>query len=297
MLLDNLRGLAVLAKVVEAGSFRAAARALGLAPSVVSHHIRELEARLGVPLMYRSTRKLSLTPAGAHLADDAAGMVGAAERGLDGVRARGARPRGLLRFTLPAFLADSPVCCDLADFARTYPEVQLGVSFTDAPRDLLRDGFDLALRIGTLADSGHRTRRLGMMHRALVASPAFLSARRLHAPEDLEHAPFVHLASRPPTLTVRKKRRERTLRLVPMFSVDSAAAIRALVLAGAGFGTLPEVTIRDDLTKRLVEVLPGWSVEPVRVHMVWPDNPVRATLTDRFVEFLAPRLTRFFRPT
>jgi DNA-binding transcriptional LysR family regulator len=292
-MLDELRALAVLAKVVEVGSFRGAARALGLAPSVVSHHVRELESRLGVPLMYRSTRKLSLTPAGVRLADDARGMVEAAERGLDGVRVHGARPRGTLRVTLPAFLADTSVCADLAEFARSHPEVQIAGSFSDAPRDLLRDGFDLALRIGTLEDSGHRTRRLGAMHRLLVATPAVL---RDHGdPSHVERLPFVHLASRPATVSLTRKGRALVLRFVPTFSVDSAAAIRALVLLGAGVGTLPDVIARDDVASgRLAEALPGWRVDPVPVHAVWPSTAVRATLTQRFVDFLAPRLARLF---
>jgi DNA-binding transcriptional LysR family regulator len=283
-------------EVVEVGSFRGAARALGLAPSVVSHHVKQLEGRLGVPLIYRSTRKLSLTPAGERLADDARAMVEAAERGLDGVRTRGAQPRGTLRLTLPAFLSDSSICGDLVEFARAYPEVQLSASFTDAPRDLLRDGFDLALRIGTLEDSVHRTRRLGAMHRTLVATPGLLAEHALRSPTDLERLPFVRLASRPATVTVIKRGTERVLRFLPTFSVDSAAAIRALLLAGAGLGTLPEVMVREDLASgRLTEALPGWSVEPVVVHAVWPSNAVRPTLTDRFDEFLAPRLSRLFR--
>jgi DNA-binding transcriptional LysR family regulator len=291
-MLNELRALAVLAKVVEVGSFRGAARALSLAPSVVSHHVSELETRLGVPLIYRSTRKLSLTPAGARLASDARGMVEAAERGLDGVRAGGARPRGTLRVTLPAFLADSSVCGDLTEFSRAHPEVQIVASFNDAPHDLLRDGFDVALRIGTLENSGHRTRRLGVMHRVLVGVSAFRST-----PSDAERLPFVHLASRPATIALTRKGQEIAFRFVPTFSVDSAAAIRALLVAGAGVGTLPEVMVRDDLASgRLTEVLSGWRVQPVAVHAVWPSSPVRATLTHRFVEFLAPRLARLFRP-
>jgi DNA-binding transcriptional LysR family regulator len=253
--------------------------------------VSELEARLGVPLIYRSTRKLSLTPAGARLATDAQGMVDAAERGLDGVRGGEARSRGTLRVTLPAFLADSSVCGDLAEFVRSHPEVQIVASFSDAPRDLLRDGFDVALRIGTVEDSGHRTRRLGAMQRVLVGVPTFRCE-----PNQAEQLPFVHLASRPAMVVLTKKTRELALRFVPTFSVDSAAAIRALMLAGAGVGTLPEVMVREDLASgRLTEVLPGWRVQPVLVQAVWPSSPVRPTLTHRFVEFLAPRLARLFR--
>jgi DNA-binding transcriptional LysR family regulator len=260
--------------------------------------VSELEARLGIPLIYRSTRKLSLTPAGARLAEDARAMVEAAERGLDGVSAGGARARGTLRLTLPAFLAETSVCGDLADFARVHPEVQIAASFSDAPRDLLRDGFDLALRFGTLEDSGHRTRRIGTMHRVLVATPAFLAEHPLGgATSEIERLTFIHLASRPAKVNLIRKGQDLALRFVPTFSVDSAVAIRALLLVGAGVGTLPEVMVRNDLASgTLAEVVPGWQVEPVQVHALWPGSVVRATLTHRFVEFLAPRLARLFRP-
>jgi DNA-binding transcriptional LysR family regulator len=204
-----------------------------------------------------------------------------------------------LRLTLPAFLAETSVCGDLAEFARVHPDVQIAASFSDSPRDLLRDGFDLALRIGTLEDSGHRTRRLGAMQRVLVATPAFLAEHALRArTSEIERLPFVHLASRPAKVNLTKNGQDRALRFVPSFSVDSAGAIRGLVLVGAGVGTLPLVMVREDLAAgRLAEVLPGWRVEPVHVHAVWPISAVRATLTHRFVEFLAPRLARLFRPS
>jgi DNA-binding transcriptional LysR family regulator len=176
--LDQLRSLAVFAKVAELGSFRAAARALALSPSVVSHHVGELERRLALPLLYRSTRSIALTPDGEQLVAAAREMVDAAARGLDAVSGRSAAPSGALRLTAPAFLAGTGLSRHLAAFSSKHPNVRLTVSFTDAPRDLLRDGLDLALRIGKLADSTHRTRKLAEMRRVLVASPRYAAARR-----------------------------------------------------------------------------------------------------------------------
>lgn len=299
-MLDHLRSLAVFAKVAELGSFRAAARALLLSPSVVSHHVSELERRLSLPLLHRSTRRLALTPDGTKLVAAAREMVDAAERGLDEVSGRSATPTGALRLTAPAFLAETSLCRDLAAFAAAHPRVALTVSFTDAPRELLRDGLDLALRVGRLEDSSQRARKLADMRRALVASPRYVAARQpARAPGDLATWDFIRLSSRPAELALSSAARKRSVAVpfTPKISVDSAAAMRELVLAGAGFATLPEVTIRSDLARgRLVELLPDWQVALLGVHAVWPHNAQRAALTLRFIDFMASRVAALFAP-
>ena len=117
-MLDQLRSLAVFARVAELGSFRAAARRLSLAPSVVSHHVSELERRLSLPLLYRTTRRVALTPEGAKLFAAAHEMLEAAERGLDEATGGSASPSGVLRVTAPAFLADTTLPRDLAATGR-----------------------------------------------------------------------------------------------------------------------------------------------------------------------------------
>ncbi|KMN81531.1 LysR family transcriptional regulator, partial [Chromobacterium violaceum] len=120
-MIDELRALAVFAKTTETGSFRAAARALGLAPSVVSHHVSQLESRLGVALLYRSTRRLSLTPDGQALYGHAQAMLQAAETGLNELAGRAIEPAGTLRLSLPAFFARGPLTTSLAAFSRCHP--------------------------------------------------------------------------------------------------------------------------------------------------------------------------------
>lgn len=297
-MLDHLRSLAVFAKVVELGSFRAAARALSLSPSVVSHHVSELERRLSLPLLYRSTRRLALTPDGEQLVVAARAMVDAAEQGLDALSGHGHTPTGALRVTAPAFLAETRFSADLAAFSAACPKVSLTVSFTDAPRDLLRDGFDLALRIGRLADSTHKTRKLADMRRLLVGSPGYVGARKPpKAPRDLETWDFMQLSSRPPelTLTAPGRRAPVVIAFTPKLAVDSAAALRELAIAGAGLVTLPEVTVRADVASgRLVEVLPTWQAAVLGVYAVWPSNAQRAGLTLRFVELMASRVAELF---
>ena len=297
-MLDELRALAIFAKVVEDGSFRGAARRLALSPSVVSHHVRTLEERVGVALLHRSTRRLVLTPAGERLVAEAQAMVASAERGLDQARGLSAIPSGSLRLTIPAFLAETSLCADIAAFARAHPAVRLMVSFSEVPRDLLNDGFDLALRIGTLADSTHKTRKLSEMRRVLVAAPSLAASQPpLSAPRDLKGWPFLHLGSRAPTLAMRHRAQAAQVTYAPVLTVDSAGAMRRLMLAGAGLATLPEVLVQGDLKEgRAVEILPAWRVATVAVHALWPGGAVKPTLTLRFLDFITPRIEALFAP-
>jgi DNA-binding transcriptional LysR family regulator len=269
-----------------------------LQPSVVSHHVRRLEARLGVPLMYRTTRRLSLTAEGEHLFAAAQQMWEAAERGLDELTARDEGPSGELRMTIPGFLDQTTFLDGLAEFLLARPRVRIRLVSSDERRDLVSDGIDLAVRMGGLADSGLRTRRVATLHRALVASPGYVALRSpAVALEDLVDWDLLQLESRAPELGLARTEEEpvQTVRLRPRVVCTSSAALLALAVAGLGVASLPRVLVRAALRDgSLVEVLPGWRLEALGVYLVWPDGARRRVLTGQLVEFLAPRLGRAF---
>jgi len=150
-MLDRLRAMAVFAKTVETGSFRGAARALGLSPSVVSHHVTQLEASLDVALLYRTTRRLTLTDDGKKLFAAAREMVAAAERGLGEMPVEGLDPSGHLSIAIPAALIAETLYEDLAAFAQAFPRIALTLHSSDAQVDIIREGIDVALRAGVVA--------------------------------------------------------------------------------------------------------------------------------------------------
>lgn len=297
-MLDQLRPLAVFAKTAELGSFRAAARALSLSPSVVSYHVSELERRLALPLIYRTTRRLSLTADGEKLFAEAQQMVDAAERGLDVLSGRSQSITGSLRLTAPAFLAETAFCTDLAAFSTAHPNVTLTTSFADARSDLLRDGLDVALRIGRLESSTHKVRKLADMHRLLVASTSYAGARpKPRAPKDLASWSYIQLSSRPAEIVLTRARETKpsSISFSPRMSADSATAVRTLALAGAGLATLPEAFVRPEIERgNLVEVLPGWRLPLLPVFAVWPNSTRRAALTHRFLDFMSSRVAALF---
>lgn len=297
-MIDHLKALAVFATTVERGSFREAARALSLSPSVVSHHVSALERELAASLLYRTTRRIALTPDGEKLYAAAREMLAAAARGMDAVNGKGDAPSGVLRVTAPALLSGTRFGRDLAEFSRAHPLVRLHVSFSDHRRDLLRDGFDLALRIGRMDDSSHKARPLAQMPRTLVASPGYVRGRPTpRDASDLRDWDFIQLSARRPeaTLTPPGGGEPVTVTYEPRVVVDSAAAMRTMARAGAGIASLPEILARRGLARGgLVEVLPGWTLASMRVYAVWPETTQAPALTARFVDFIAPRVESLF---
>ncbi|WP_047238383.1 LysR family transcriptional regulator [Chromobacterium subtsugae] len=289
-MIEELRALAVFAKTVETGSFRAAARALQLSPSVVSHHVSQLESRLGAALLYRSTRRLSLTADGETLFQHAQAMLRAAESGLDALAGRATEPTGRLSLTLPAFFARSPLTARLAGFARRHPKVELVLDYSDEKRDLVRDGIDLAIRIGELPDSALKSRRLFDMPRLLVAAPALLSARPApRHPQELADWPWLGIRMRPDRKTLLDAAGEaHSFSIQPTIRANSLDAVCQLAIAGCGLATPPAFLAADDIAAgRLSEVEPEWQVEALGVYAVWPANAARASLTLRLTQYLS----------
>ena len=175
-MLDHLRAMAVFATVAETGSFSGAARKLGLSASVVSHHVTVLERHLDTPLLYRTTRRLSLTDAGRKLAGSANDMLAAAEQGFGLIGQQSDSPTGSLKITAPAVLQYARFITRLSTFAKHFPRVEISISFSDRRLNLVAEGYDLAFRIGKLEDSTLIARKLVDGQQVLCASPGYLKA-------------------------------------------------------------------------------------------------------------------------
>lgn len=294
-MLEHLRGLAVFARTVEAGSFRGAARSLGLSPSVISHHVAQLEASLGVVLLNRSTRKLGLTGEGARLLESAKAMVAAAQSGLDGVVLNAGNLSGRLSVAAPSALVSGPVLDDLAAFALAFPRVSLSLAFSDAPVDLIGGAVDVAIRAGALKDSSLKARRLGSMPRTLVAGRDLVASRpTAKHPRDLADWPWVRLASRPAVATFRRPGQQPVeVEFTARLTVDSAEAGLQLAARGLGLSTQPTTAVQAGLREgRVVEVLPDWPLEAPATWAVWPAQAPRLGLAMRLVDFLVERERR-----
>lgn len=290
-MLDQFRQIAFFATTVDHGSFRAAARALRLSPSVVSHHVTQLEQTLGTALIYRTTRKLSLTPDGERLLAAARTMMAAAEAGLQDVSHQPQQLSGKLRVTLPAVLAQSELVDRISEFAIAFANARLSLDFSDVRRELIGDGFDVAIRMGWLEDSSLMARKLFDVERRLVAATHYLDSRPEPAsPEDLGDWDWLELAPvwhKKPEFSNGSKR-VAIMRPESRISVNDAQALHRLTCQGAGLAIIPDFLTEEAISSgRLQVVLPEWTVAAVGVFAVWPSNAPRDGLVKRFVEFLA----------
>ncbi len=289
-MIDKLRSIAIFSTVVDQGSFRAAAQHLDLVPSRVSQVISDLEKDLGVTLLYRSTRQLSLTQQGRILLENAHAMLAAAENGLDAINPHAAMPVGALRVSVPAFIAQTNLMDTFATFATAYPKVSLDLHFTDSRKDLIKDGFDLAIRAGWLTDSELMTRKIDKIERFLVASVSYCATKPIPSrAEDLEEWDWIRFSMQPEkTELTSPEGRTVSVRGQAGLRVSSAEALYEFALRGMGLTSVPENLAQRGIERgELVHVLPNWTLLPLGIHAVWPDQSRRENLTTFFVRYLA----------
>lgn len=293
-MIDHLRHMAIFARVIDEGSFRAAAKAIGLAPSRVSETVTELENYLGVTLLYRTTRKIALTNEGRVFYGRVVDMIRSAETGVNELNALSIEPLGALRVSVPAFMSSSRLSTAIGEFVLRYPHVAVSISFTDRPVRLIEDGFDMNIRVGWLQDSSMMSRKLGEIDRALVAGVRYAASRPApNHPSDLEEWDWIRYAQRSDTMEFLSKRKK-PVKVTgnSRLQVDDIGALFHYTQQNLGITVLPRhLADRGLSTGTLVELLPHWDLRPLGVYAVWPDQSRRENLTVQFVRFLSEQST------
>lgn len=293
--MNDYRALAIFVAVHDAGSFSGAGRRLKLSTSVVSHHVSKLEAKVGESLFFRSTRSLSLTPEGKAILQPARAMVNAAQEALDILTETSAQPTGALRVTLPAFGERSPLHRAILRFTREHPMVAVSMHTSDYPVDLVKEGFDLAFRLGVLRDSALKSRRIGTFGRKLVASPDYLAGRpKIKTLEDLQACDFVSMAMLPDAITLVRKGEQFSFEPDNVrLEVHSLSSAKTAILEGLGIQHLPDSEADVELADgRLIEVLPNWRPPDLGIYAVWPDIGPQKQLSRRLIEYVKTEHTR-----
>lgn len=286
-MIEDYRSLAVFVAVSDAGSLSAAGRRLKISTSVVSHHLSRLEDKLGVTLFFRSTRSISLTPEGHAALDAARRMVTAGEEALDALSSGNDQPVGALRITMPAWGEQMHLRQTLWDFANLHPLVAISLHSSDAPIDLVKEGFDLAIRLGNLSDSSLKNRRIGDFQRVLVAAPSYLANRApIRTIEDLAACDFVAFTMISDTITLLKGRQSESFQIENVrLEVDSIGSTKSAIVAGLGIQHLPRGEIEKELANgSLVQVLSEWRLPDLGIYAVWPDSGPQKALTRRLID-------------
>lgn len=288
---DPLYGLAAFLAVAAHESFTGAAAALGLTRATVSAQVADLEARLGVRLLHRSTRAVRLTPAGQAFRERLADLpdrVDAAERA---ARAEQTAPEGRLRVTAPPDLGQRFLIPWVAEFLAEHPRATIELDLSNAAHNLIERHFDLAVR-GTLAvEPNLVTRQLGASLLHTCARPDYLARRGVPAePGDLAGHDLLHFAHlRGGRVWPMSREDARVLvPVAPRLELNDGWALRLAALEGAGICQLPGFIVGEDIRLgRLVPVLGDWQAGQVPLHAVYPDNRLIAQRVKAFVAFLA----------
>lgn len=297
--LNWLREMAVFARVVEAGGFGRAAVRLGMSTPAVSKQVSRLEAGLGVKLLHRSTRAMSLTDAGRAVYAECARMLQAAEAAETAAGHLVSVPRGGLRLSAPVAFGQRRVLPWLPGFLARYPEIRVELVLLDRCVDLAEEGFDLVLRLTDQPPESLAARPLGRVAFTLCAAPAYL-ARHLppQRPEELAG----HNCIRQGAPQVRSTWRfigaagESTVRVSGNVAVGGGEEARQLLLAGVGCGVLPDYVVADDLAAgQLCALLPDWRpLGPFnQIHALYlpnrqGDSKLRACIDDLLARLWAP---------
>lgn len=294
---DRLNGMRVFAQVVEAKSFSAAAEKLGMSKSLASRHVSALERSLSVKLLNRSTRRLSLTEAGALFYEHCARIVQEAELAESRLTRTQSEPAGLVKVTaVPAF-AVRHVLPALADFYQKHPKIQVKLFCSNRALDLGDEGFDLGIRVSFDPDPSLVARKLAANRGVLCASPAYLKRhgmpRRIEDLRKHECVLFPPLAPKG-VWTLRRDGRKYSVQVGGVFETDEMEVVRAAVAAGLGIGTLPLYMVGDALKQgQLVPLLRQFQVVPdSAIYLVYLPNRTLPARVRVLIDFLAER----FRP-
>jgi DNA-binding transcriptional LysR family regulator len=291
----TLERMRTFVRVAERGSLSAVARELGVGQSTVTRHLRELEEAVGVPLLSRTTRRVTMTGEGSRYYTDSVTILRLVEQAGDGARDRRGAPAGAVRISCTAAFGVLHVSRLIFAFQDRYPDIGVDLSLTDERVDLVREGVDLALRLAPVTDSSMKLRALGQSHRLLAAAPAYLAARgRPAVPKDLHGHEGIRMSNVAGSDTLVLQCRG-GLQAVPFggrLRVDHGLAAREALVAGRGIAPAHHWLVDDLLAAgRLEAILPAYELPPVPLSMLIV--PERAGIAR--VRLLADFLTEHIR--
>lgn len=292
---DDLNQLLVFVEVARQGGVTAAAKVLNMPRSTVSRWVQELEKRLGVRLLQRTTRSVQLTEVGEGYYQRGLRVVESAQEAQKWVRSQAAVPQGTLRVTTFQLFAETMLGPVLVSYLEQNPGMSVQVLVNERDVDLVDERIDLAVRIGSLADSSLVVRKLAEMGGWMLASPEYLAEHGtpMHPSELAQHSNLIYRHDREVvTLPFDNGREQLEVSLPSRCVANSIELVRQVTLGGLGIGFLPPMLAHADLAAgRLVRVLPLWNTEALPIYAVYPSRQHLAQKVRAFVDLLAAEVT------
>jgi len=292
--MDRIESVAIFVEVAERRSFAAAARRLARSAAAVTRAVGELETRLGVRLLNRTTRAVSLTEAGDRFLAGARRVLADFEEIERAAAGEGAAPRGELRITAPILFGRLHALPIVTEFLDRFAEVSVALSLIDRPVDLVEEGLDVAVRIGALAESSAVATRVGTVRRIVVASPGYVTQHGTPlSPGDLGAHAVIAFSGGADHWVFRNEQRETSIAIRPRLAVTTAAA--ALDAVGAGFGiarVLSYQAAADIAHGSLLRLLAPYEGDELPIHLLYPGGRHPPPKLRAFLDFAKPRLRR-----
>jgi len=292
--MQDISAIPVFTAVIEQGSFSKAAEKLGITKSAVSKRITGLEAQLGVKLLHRSTRKLSLTEAGERYFEYASQALHAAQEAENAATELQIEPKGTLRVSAPMSFGRLHVAPIIPVFLKQYPQIDLHMDMSDTWTDVIAEGFDIAIRAGNLSDSSLVARKLTSLRSVLCASSDYLAQYGIpHMPQELIHHNCILYTYN--TVVNEwgfiKNGEEETVRISGNYQVNNSEALRESLVQGLGIGRLPTFIAGSDIkTGRLVPVLNDYIMPHKAIYAVFPEKQYLPEKVRVFIDFLVETL-------
>lgn len=288
--MDRFEEMRVFTAVVEAGSFVGASEALLMSKAAVSRHVAELELRLGVRLLHRTTRKLSLTPEGEVFHGRCRELLGGVDEAEQEITSRHGEASGLLRINVPLSFGLLHLAPLWVEFMAQHPKVTLDITLADRVVDLVEEGFDMAVRIARLPNSSLVSRRITSTRLVLCASPAYLQARGepAHPSELSGHDVLAYsLFSMGDLWEFSGPDGATAVKVTPRMRTNSGDTCRVAALRHQGIVLQPSFLVGPDLLAgALVEVMPAWRAIELGVYVVYPSRKFVSPKVRLMIEFL-----------
>lgn len=289
--------IALFISVVEAGSISEASRRLNVAKSNLSRGLSALEKRIGVQLVYRNTRNFKPTEAGLDLYQQCKGPFVNIQRATDNIKDNEAALKGRFIITVPVDMAHTILPKVAADFSKNYPQINIEIRGEDRQVDLVKEGVDLALRMGRLNDSNLKSLKIGEVSLILVASPEYLKKySRIKTPNQLTEQRLI-LFNKKFEKNLRLAKKNSTASRVKVQStmiVNNPLIARSIALLSQGIALLPDAICYEELKNgTLQRVLPEYSSEPSPFNYVWPGYAAQSAKVRAFIDFTRERFKQY----
>lgn len=292
--MDRLTEMQIYVAVADSEGFAAAARRLGISPPVATRAVADLEARLGVKLLNRTTRYVRTTDAGQRYLEDARRVLAAADEADEAAIGINAEPRGHLTVTAPVLFGRIYVMPGIVDYLQRFPATEVSALFVDRVVNLLEEGVDVALRIGELGDSSFKALRVGSVRRVLCASPDYIARHGLPAnPHALADHAIIVATSLTTNIEWRFMQADKPLsvRIKPRLSVTSNDSAIEAAVRGLGITRLMSYQIAPELESgKLKILLSEYEAAPVPIHILHREGRNASTKIRSFIDLMAERL-------